>query len=109
MLTVLAGAAEMERNLTRERTRSALAVKRANGQRTGGIPYGFDLADDGATLTPNPSEQAIIADMRTMRAKGWTLAAVAEELTERRIPTKRGRSAWTHQAVAGILSRRMID
>ena len=42
----------MERNLTRERTRSALAVKRANGQRIGGIPYGFDLSDDGATLTP---------------------------------------------------------
>ena len=31
MLVVLAGAAEMERNLTRERTRSAMAVKRANG------------------------------------------------------------------------------
>ena len=33
MLVVLAGAAEMERNLIRERTKSALAVKRANGQR----------------------------------------------------------------------------
>src|SRR5512134_1385865 len=33
MLVVLAGAAEMERNLTRERTRSALAVKKANGER----------------------------------------------------------------------------
>jgi DNA invertase Pin-like site-specific DNA recombinase len=31
MLVVLAGAAEMERNLTRERTKSAMAVKRANG------------------------------------------------------------------------------
>ena len=47
MLVVLAGAAEMERNLTRERTRSTMAVKRANGQRVGAVPYGFDLADDG--------------------------------------------------------------
>ena len=105
MLTVLAGAAEMERNLTRERTRSALAVKRANGQRIGAVPYGFDLSDDGVALTPNATEQATIADMRTMRAKGWSLAAVAEELTERCVPTKRGRSKWTHQAVAGILRR----
>ena len=37
MLVVLAGAAEMERNLTRERTRSALAGKRANGQRIGTV------------------------------------------------------------------------
>jgi len=43
MLVVLAGAAEMERNLTRERTRSAITVKRGNGQRIGTVPYGFDL------------------------------------------------------------------
>ncbi len=53
MLVILAGAAEMERNLTRERTRSAMAIKRANGQRIGGVPYGFDVADDGTTLIPN--------------------------------------------------------
>ena len=39
MLAVLAGAAEMERNLTRERTRAAMAVKKANGQRVGTVPY----------------------------------------------------------------------
>ena len=31
MLVVLAGAAEMERNLTRERTKAAMAVKKSNG------------------------------------------------------------------------------
>ena len=44
MLVVLAGAAELERNPTRERTRSAMAVQLANGQRVGGIPYGFAVA-----------------------------------------------------------------
>ena len=105
MLVVLAGAAEMERNLTRERTRSAMAVKRANGHRVGAVPYGFDLADDGRTLVPNESEQTVIGEMKAMRARGWTLEAVAEELTER-VPTKTKRSnQWTHQAVARILSR----
>jgi DNA invertase Pin-like site-specific DNA recombinase len=106
MLVVLAGAAEMERNLTRERTRSAMAVKRANGQRIGRIPYGFDLAADGATLVPNEAEQAVIADIRAMRSAGRTLEQIASSLTRRMIPTKTGQSArWTHQAVARILQR----
>ena len=106
MLVVLAGAAEMERNLTRERTRSAMAVKKANGQRVGTIPYGSDLADDGATLIPNDDEQAVLADIRTMRNAGATLKRIADKLTERQIPTKTGKSPrWTHQAVARILER----
>lgn len=106
MLVVLAGAAEMERNLTRERTRSAMAVKRANGQRIGAVPYGCDLADDGVTLTENQVEQHVVQEIKTMRAKGMKLQEIAAELTKRGIPTKTGRSRrWTHQAVARILSR----
>ncbi len=106
MLVVLAGAAEMDRNLTRERTRSAMAVRRANGHRIGAVPYGFDLADDGKALVAKPSEQAVVDQMKALRAKGWTLEAIAEELTERGVPTKTRRSnRWAHQAVARILSR----
>ena len=106
MLVVLAGAAEMERNLTRERTRSAMAVKRANGERIGTVPYGFDLGDDGATLVPNEAEQAVIADIRAMRSRGMKLKKIADALTARGVPTKTGRSdRWTHHAVARILKR----
>ena len=87
MLVVLAGAAEMERNLTRERTRSAMAVKRGNGQRIGTVPYGFDLADDGATLFPNDAEREVIDDIRAWRAESWTLERIAAELTRRAVPT----------------------
>ena len=106
MLVVLAGAAEMERNLTRERTRSAMAVKRANGQRIGSVPYGYDLSDDGATLIPNESEQTIITEIRSWRANGWTLEHIAAALTDRGAPTKTGKSErWAHQAVARIVQR----
>ena len=109
MLVVLAGAAEMERNLTRERTKSAMAIKRANGQRVGALPFGFDLADDGRTLLANTDEQSVIDEMKKMRARGWTYEAVAEELTELRVPTKKKCSSrWTHQAVAGILKRETV-
>ncbi len=106
MLVVLAGAAEMERNLTRERTRSAMAVKRANGQRIGSVPYGFDLADDGAALLPNDAEQSVVANILAKRAEGWTLEQIADELSARAVPTKTGKSErWTHQAIARILKR----
>jgi len=103
MLAVLA---EFERDLVSERTTAALAVKRANGQRVGSVPYGFDLADDGTTLVPNESEQAVIADMKAMRTTGRKLKQIANTLTERGVPTKTGKSLrWTHQAVARILNR----
>ena len=107
MLVVLAGAAEMERNLTRERTRAAMAVKKSNGQRISGrIPYGFDLAADGSTLVENPDEQGVIEDIRAMRASGNKLKQIADALTERGVPTKTGLSkCWGHQTVARILSR----
>jgi len=106
MLVVLAGAAEMERNLTRERTRSAMAVKRANGQRVGSVPYGYDLDEDGATLVPNGHEQAVIRDIGALRTAASKQNQIAQALTERGVPTKTGRSdRWTHQAVARILTR----
>ena len=106
MLVVLAGAAEMERNLTRERTRSAMAVKKSNCQRTGTLPYGHDLAGDGVALVPNEREQMVIRDIQDMRAAGKTLKQIADTLTKQGIPTKTGRSdRWTHQAVVRILSR----
>ena len=105
MLVILAGAAEMERNLTRERTRSAMAVKRANGQRVGAVPYGFDVADDGVTLVPNESEKVVIQDIRAMRGQGMVLAKIADELTARGVPTKTGKSEWCPQAIARILKR----
>ncbi|MEK6674115.1 MAG: recombinase family protein [Planctomycetota bacterium] len=106
MLVVLAGAAEMERNLTRERTRSALAVKKANGQRVGSVPYGYNVDADGTTLIPNDAEQVVIADMRAMRVEGMSLEQIADRLSQRGIATKTGKSnRWTHQAVGRILRR----
>lgn len=106
MLVVLAGAAEMERNLTRERTRAALAVHKANGKRVGTVPYGFDLGADDTTLIPNAAEQQTIRGINAARREGKTLKAIADELTERGVLTKQGKSSWAHQTVASILNRR---
>ena len=88
MLAVLA---EFERDLVSERTTAALAHKRRNGERTGGIPYGWRLEPDGTTLVAIDSEQAIIADIRAMRRTGKSYRAIADELTQRGVPTKQPR------------------
>ncbi len=102
MLAVLA---EFERDLVSERTAAAMAHKRRNGERVGGIPFGWELADDGVQLVAVEAEQTVLADIRAMRAAGKSYRAVADELTERGVATKQGRGGWRHSAVAGIVAR----
>ena len=83
-----------------------MAIKRANGQRVGTVPYGCDLADDGVMLVANETEQGVIRDIQVMRADGYALERIADVLTERGVPTKTGKSyRWSHQAVGRIVRR----
>ena len=71
--------AAYERGVIRSRTRAALAVKRTRGERTGQIPYGYELAADGVHLTANAAEQAVMAQIQAFRAAGLSLRAVTAE------------------------------
>jgi site-specific DNA recombinase len=102
---MLAVMAEFERDLVSERTTTVMAHKRANGQRVGSIPYGFDLDDDGTTLVENDSEQGVLALIESLREDGYSLRAIADELSARGIPTKQGRRSWTHSTVQRIIHR----
>lgn len=65
------------------RARSAMTVKKANGQPVGVIPYGLNPADDGTTLVENAAERVVIADIRAMRSASTTLKRIVATLTER--------------------------
>lgn len=100
--------AEYELGMIRARTKAGLASKRARGERTGGIPYGWVL-DPAATtptgrLVPEPTEQARIDWIWALRERGLTLRAIAAELDRAGVPTKKNRPNWTHAAVQKILS-----
>ena len=64
-----------------------------------------DLADDGVTLVPNEAEQAVLADILTMREAGETLQGITDALTKRGVPTKTGNTTWNLWTVRGILKR----
>jgi DNA invertase Pin-like site-specific DNA recombinase len=86
MLTVLAAAAEMERNLTRERTRDALRSKRDRGQVYGPVPYGYRR--EGDRLVEEPTEQRALEHMRKLRADGLGYHRIADALNELGWPAK---------------------
>ncbi|MFZ1536738.1 MAG: recombinase family protein [Chromatiaceae bacterium] len=72
--------AEYERLIIGARTRAALKAKQARGERTGSIPFGYLLAEDGSTLIPHAQEQVIISEARVMREAGLSLRQIASQL-----------------------------
>jgi DNA invertase Pin-like site-specific DNA recombinase len=89
-LTMMAGFAEMERNLTAERTIAALDRKREKGERLGVLPYGKCVDADGVHLIDHPTEQAVIATVRELRASGLSHRAIAAELNHRGMVNRAG-------------------
>ena len=89
--TLMDAFAELERALIRARTRSALAVKKARGERIGSLQYGFDLGDDGKTLVRNEAEQAIITKVKQLRAEGVPNRRIAIVLADEGKMSRNGR------------------
>ncbi|MEZ6009754.1 MAG: recombinase family protein [Planctomycetota bacterium] len=101
MRTLIDAFAQYERAVIGARTRAALAVKKARGERVGGIPYGY--RDEGGVLAEEHEEQAVIARARELRAEGLSLRAIGRQLhAEGRLPRSGG--AWHVQVVARICS-----
>lgn len=101
MRTIVDAFAQYERALIGARTRTALAVKKAKGERVGSVPYGYALASDGGRLVPHAGEQEVVTLVRRMRACGASLRAIAESLAhEGHRPRSGGR--WHPQTVARI-------
>ena len=105
--------AEYERLVIKARTKAALGAKRRRGERTGAVPLGYVVTDDGRrskkgrplALAEVPAELAALATIRGLRAEGLGPRAIAREMTARKVPTKTGRRVWSESTVRGILAR----
>lgn len=101
MLAVLS---EFERDQVSERTRFALAHKRAQGEKTGGdVPYGFRLEE--GRLIADENEQRAIRLIRTLREQGHTLREIAARLEAEGFKTKTGLARWNPKTVRAIMER----
>ncbi len=67
----------------RKLTKDALEAKKARGERTGSVPYGYRMAADGVHLEAVPEVQALIAVVRRFHGAGLSLRAISHELATR--------------------------
>ena len=94
MRTVIDGAAAYERDLIRARTKAALAAKRAKGEKLGGrAPFGYQVRRYNGTkvLEPHANEQAVISQVRAMRAEGVPLRTIVSRLSELGVTSRTGK------------------
>jgi DNA invertase Pin-like site-specific DNA recombinase len=88
MTQVSAVFAELERKLIGERTKAALAQKKAAGVRLG---------------RPRSLPAPVVARVAEARARGLTLRAIADELNRDGVPTAHGGTQWWAETVRGVL------
>jgi DNA invertase Pin-like site-specific DNA recombinase len=112
MLQQMASVAELEAGLISSRTKAALAAAKARGVKLGGnrgaIISPEARAIGRATQTARSKMRAadltpILTDLKG--AGVTTLAAIAQALTDRRIPTANGVSSWSPTQVSRVLAR----
>lgn len=86
---MLSAFAQFERDLTSERTKTALAHLKRQGRRVSRYaPFGFRVV--GRELRPDASETATVETMKRLRADGMSLRAIADELNRRGVPGGEG-------------------
>jgi DNA invertase Pin-like site-specific DNA recombinase len=96
--------AELERAMIRDRTRSAMKVKRDRGERISRhVPFGWDFGASGM-LVENLGEQESLAWIRQLHGEGRSLRGIAEMLNARGVKPKRA-NRWLHSSVLRILTR----
>lgn len=86
---VMAAVAQWEREVIGQRTKEALAVKRGQGVRLG---RPRSLSDDA------------VRRIKTMKARGMTITAIAAKLNSEGVPTAHGGKAWYPATVKRVLS-----
>lgn len=90
LANVMASAAQWERRIIGERTREALAVKRAQGVRVG---------------RPLALDAAVAARIRRERSEGRSYGAIAGALNREAVPTAHGGRCWYPATVRGVARR----
>lgn len=105
-LRIMGALAEMEREQIGERTRSALAFKRDNGQPTSHPPLGFrPNGSKRHRMVPVPEELAVVQQILDLHRRGQGYHAIAAKLTEGGVPSKRG-GRWHAFTVKKVCDRR---
>jgi DNA invertase Pin-like site-specific DNA recombinase len=109
--------AELELSRIRERTKTVLDQKRADGYLPGTLTYGWDAEATGEVtakgtklrrVKPNAAEQVHLVHMLEWRAAGRSYYAIAKHLNAEGIKSKTGK-AWVGGTVRKLLNSRTVS
>ena len=111
--TILTALAEMEVELTKERTRMGLQGVKNDGRWVGKPPYGYDSifketgdeADKGL-LRLNEAEAEVVRMVFDLNAQGESLTGIAECLTSVGVLTKSGKLRWSTATIGDMIKRK---
>jgi DNA invertase Pin-like site-specific DNA recombinase len=101
MLGIAATFAQFERDLCSQRTKDALQHKKSKREAYSSTPLGF--VREGMKLVADTAEQATIELIKSLKAAGKSLRAIASELTRLGYRTKRGGS-WYASTIKAVLN-----
>ena len=108
MLHLYAALAEKERRLISERTKAALAIRKASGTKLGNPANIREAGEVGRSSLIEAADDhalSLLPLLRSLRAEGTiTIGAITRSLNERKIPAARG-SRWHVSSVAKLLAR----
>ncbi len=99
MLGMLAVFAELQRAEIRERTRTALARKRARGEAVSRPAFG--LAREGAGFAADPATWPVVARILRERGQGASCQTIADALNAERVPTATAQSGGRRGLIDG--------
>lgn len=88
----------------RRRTKAALAVKKARGERVGSVPLGYMVEPGDPHLLVNDHEQAAITRAKHLHRLGRGLRAICRQLAEEGFATRTG-GPWHPQTIKRLLQR----
>ncbi len=100
VLNVLTSVTQWERETTSERTKTALAHKKAQGEHVGSAGFGYTLVDK--KLQKVTQEYQTIAIIGQMKKAGHTLQAIADRLNAEGYQTQRG-GKWYPMTISNVL------
>lgn len=99
-LTMTAAFNQYERDITGERTKAALRLKKDRGEAMGSVPYGF--RKEGKVLVNDLHETEAINYILSLRQQNKSLREIAEIMTDSRFNSRTG-PKWHHDTVRRIL------
>jgi DNA invertase Pin-like site-specific DNA recombinase len=101
-ITVMAGAAELERNMIRERCNEGRKIRKSQGRRLGEIPFGYTV-DQDKVLVPDQRELKAVQRIRQLSVSKISYRKICKKLEDEGYKSRSGN--WNHHTVKSIIQR----